>query len=177
MAVERTTTTDGACPSGVARLLGMAVGEAADATATLDDRKAALLELWLASGPGAGVSGPPAPPGGPRESLLPEGASLADVLLDGAAPLADLEALKEHHKKLWYAADDEPTRCAATAICFAAIASALLQHGTKISRYSHQELADAFARLAAEPWMAPELAGHFAKARSAAAENAPTRDA
>jgi len=175
MTAKRNTTTDGACPSGIAKLLGMAMPGAA---ATEDDLKADLLELLLASGPEPARGAPSAEHGDwSRDALLLESTSLADVLLDGTASLADLRAIKDHHKKLSYAAADRIEQCVNTAIYFAAIASALLQHARIISHYSPGQLADAFGKLAGKTWMSPELAAQFARAREIATDSAPEQDA
>jgi hypothetical protein len=100
-------------------------------------------------------------------NLLPlSGTSLLTVLLSPTTRMEALESIKGHAKRL--AARESrspPGHDAALAIYFAAIASAVVSHGQKITTHSYEDLVRSFATLIAEPWMAPELANLFAEAR------------
>jgi len=96
---------------------------------------------------------------------LSEGGSLGQALLDPATPLATLEKIKDHGKRLALAKRPETEHSAAIAVYFAAIASALLFREKRITSYSYGELAEHFGTLGGKRWMAPPLAGHFRRAR------------
>jgi hypothetical protein len=107
-----------------------------------------------------------------RERLPQHGRALGEVLLDEAAELKVLAGIKEHGKAMSQATDSQVQRDVGLTIYFAAIASAVLFHGERITTYSYAALADAFGRLVDKRWMAPTLARHFAKARRACKRNA-----
>jgi hypothetical protein len=98
--------------------------------------------------------------------LLPLGSgSVGRALLDAGTPLEVFQKIKDYGKKLALANESEAEHAAATTIYFAAIASAILFHGKRITSYSYRALAGHFGTLAEKRWMDPKLARHFAKAR------------
>jgi len=98
--------------------------------------------------------------------LLPlGGGSLGRALLDADTPLEVLQKIKDHGKRLALAGKSEAEHAAATTVYFAAIASAILFHGHRITTYSYGALAEHFGRLIDKRWMDPKLARHLAKAR------------
>ena len=102
-----------------------------------------------------------------RRALLPhEGRTLGDALLDPHAPLGLLEAIKAQAKAEANGRTDEASHAVAVTVYYAAIASALRFCDSRITRHGYRTLADAFATLAAKPWMPGSLAEHFTQARS-----------
>lgn len=98
--------------------------------------------------------------------LLPlAGRPLGQVLLDADTELASLREIKEHWKKLTVGDGTLADRASATTIYFAAIASALVCHGEKITTHCDEALEDSFGTLAAKRWMPEELVRLFEKAR------------
>ena len=100
-----------------------------------------------------------------REGLPLGGRAVGEALLDERTELAELVEIKEHGKAMSVSGETEIERDAGLAIYYAAIASALLYHGTRITAYSYAALVDAFGRLIDKRWMDPKLARHLAKAR------------
>jgi hypothetical protein len=100
-----------------------------------------------------------------RDELLPLGGKpLGAVLLDPETDLDTLKTIKEFGKKLTGDTDCENEHEVSIAIYFAAIASAVLFHDQKITRYTYLGLTDAFDILIDKPWIPPELAKHLSEA-------------
>ena len=100
-----------------------------------------------------------------RQGLPLGGRAVGEALLDEQTQLAELTQIKEHGKAMSVSGETEVERDGGLAIYFAAIASALLHHDTRITTYSYAALVDGFGRLIDKRWMDPKLARHFAKAR------------
>jgi hypothetical protein len=94
------------------------------------------------------------------------GRSLREVLLSPQSDLGLLQAVKDCSKKLSFSLDSKTEAALATTIYYAALASALVYHGKKITQYPYETLDQSFLTFAAKKWMAPELAGLFSRARS-----------
>lgn len=91
------------------------------------------------------------------------GESLQALLLDPRTDVAVLERIKDRAKELGDVAADGAQRESALALYFAAIAGALLHHGTKISQQSRAHLEQSFRTLSRQPWMPSDLADLFTK--------------
>lgn len=118
----------------------------------------------------------------PQKSLLretlammvggsPEGAAaladrpLGEVLLDPHSDMDLLGAIKETSKTLSCTLDSKTETALARTVYFAALASALVHHDTKITQNSYQTLAESLALLMDKRWMVPELVELFSRAR------------
>jgi hypothetical protein len=111
------------------------------------------------------------------EEFLPQpGRSLAETLLDPETDPDAVRAIKAYAKSLASRSSGDAERAVATALYYAAIASALLFHGQRITGYSYRVLALSFRVLAEKAWMLPELAEHFTEARRMCDEEAEDRD-
>jgi hypothetical protein len=94
------------------------------------------------------------------------GRSLGSVFLNPQTDVRLLEAIKDCSKELSCALDAEAERALATTLYFAALASALVHHGKKITQKACEKLDESFALLTAKKWMAQELVELFSNARS-----------
>ena len=94
---------------------------------------------------------------GSAEAPAPCDQAIGSVLLAAGSDTGLLQAAKESAKQLVRGGGPGSQRAAATALYYAAIASALVFHNKKISRHSYDRLEKAFADLAEKPWMAAEL--------------------
>jgi hypothetical protein len=94
------------------------------------------------------------------------GESLQALLLDPGTNLAVFERIKDRAKELGDVAADGAQREAALALYFAAIAGALLHHGTKISQHSRARLEQSFRTLSQQAWIPADLADLFTRAVS-----------
>ena len=139
--------TFGAEPESFVRLLSLGLGGDKRDSGAAEQAKADLLRARLAG---------PLPPGG---------RPLGEALLDEATAPAVLERIKDYGKSLVRRKQSDAEHSVGTAIYYAAIASALVFQGTKITRHSYPALADAFDKLSEKPWMAPELLRQFSRAR------------
>ncbi len=92
------------------------------------------------------------------------GESLHVLLRDPRTDATVLERIKNRGKDLGDAATDGPEREAALALYFAAIAGALLHHGTKISQHSWPHLKQSFRTLSQQAWIPADLADLFTRA-------------
>jgi len=101
-----------------------------------------------------------------RQDVLPlAGVPVGELLLDPRTELTALVTLKNCAKKL-AAGLQRPSAeyDAMVTIYFAAIASALVFHGQKISLHPKEALTHSFCVMKDQPWMAWELMGLFTKA-------------
>jgi hypothetical protein len=101
------------------------------------------------------------------EAPIVVGRSLTDLLLNSRTDLAVIKALKEYSKELVRRGGRESEGAAATAIYYAAIASALVLHQKKVTHLSYEELQEACRDLQQKEWIPSELKGLFRKARGA----------
>ena len=168
--MKRDTTTFGADSERLARLLAVGMESDKQEHVPPGQGNEALLRARLA-GPllnAHAVDDLQAISGRLRQELLPlAGKALGEVLLDETTDVDVLVKIKNFGKKLASRKASEAEHAVATAIYFAAIASALLFHDRKISSYTYPSLAEDFAALMDTQWMTSELARHFAKARTA----------
>ena len=160
------STTAGASPENLAGLFGVCPGEK-DGREPPDPTEAKEhLLRWVLAGalPGQGELQKSLP--AMADQLHPLGRRpLGEVLLDAGTPLEAIQEIKSHGKRLAAGTRPEEEHSVAVTVYFAAIASAMLFHGKKITSHSWPALAEHFDGLAGKTWMAPELAGHFARAR------------
>ena len=161
------TTTYGLSPGTLERLLGIGVGDGSgeDAKATKEQLLCARLDGTLPLDT-AVVRALPVLLGKLQKEMLPLGGkSLGDALLDPSTDLEDLKRVKDHAKQQAARKASESEHAVAIAIYYAAIASALLFCGERITAYSYEKLAASFDMLVDKRWIAPELARHLSKAR------------
>lgn len=86
---------------------------------------------------------------------------LGDILTDPRSDLAAMRNIRRRAKREVGAALPEAKHAVAVTVYFAAIANALLYHGTKISTYSYEALEQSFAKLLDRPWMPARLVRLF----------------
>lgn len=89
------------------------------------------------------------------------GASLGDLLTHPRTPIEALMKIKDHSKERGASAQSEAEREVALAVYYAAIASALTYHNTKISEHSTKNLKDAFRKLERNTWTPASLVTLF----------------
>ena len=162
-------STFGATVKGLHGLLGVGVGkDVPQDAASVDKAAGELLQARLAGTlplDTAVVDALPAILGKLQGELLPlAGKSLGEVLLDANTELNAIKSIKDYGKKLAARRDSEADHSAATAIYFAAIASALLFHGERITSYSYEHLRESFNELRESTWIPSELYRHLSKA-------------
>jgi len=167
--MEKKPTTFGMENKHLAKLLGVGVEQSPSGDPSSHEIKADLLRASLRGTlplDSAVVEALPALLGRLREEILPlEGKPLGEVLLDERTELGVLDRIREHWKGRSAASSGEAAHAVAITIYFAAIASALLFHDTKITAHSYPSLAESFKTMTEKRWMASELARHFSKAR------------
>jgi len=167
--MDKKSTTFGMGNKHLAKLLGLGVEQGPSGEPSVHEIKADLLRASLRGTlplDSAVVEALPALLGRLREEVLPLGGKpLGEVLLDERTELGLLDKIKEHWKGRSAAGSSEAAHAVGITIYFAAIASALLFHDTKITSYSYPFLAQSFETMTEKLWMAPELARHFSKAR------------
>lgn len=93
------------------------------------------------------------------------GSSLIDVLSSPQSDVGLLQAIKDCSKRLSFGLESRAEAALATTTYYATLASALVYHDKKITQYSYETLSRSFAAFAAKEWIAPELAGLFARAQ------------
>jgi len=92
------------------------------------------------------------------EKLRPfTGCSFRALLLDPETDLTILETIKALHKKQAESIASEPRQAVATAIYYAAIASALVHHDVRITKLSYENLRPSFEELAQSDWLPTDL--------------------
>ncbi len=100
-----------------------------------------------------------------REALLPcGGRPMGDLVLDAGTDVAALRRIKDHAKHLSRQPQSKTARNAAVALYYAAIASALVYHGQRISSYGQAELAHSFESLEGKSWLPETFRGLFGRA-------------
>ncbi|MBN1359883.1 MAG: hypothetical protein JW993_04795 [Sedimentisphaerales bacterium] len=158
-------------PEKVARLVGVTLarnqGERRDSEEAIKD----LLEIcltqtcWAQDGRQGGRLGVLGRLLRPRRSEAKR--TLREVLLDRRSGLNMVSDVRRHAKQQTTRTDDEVKHAVMTTIYFAAIASALVFHGRRISTYSPESLRCSFAKLCRKTWMPAELVELFEKADEA----------
>ena len=103
--------------------------------------------------------------GSPEDAAALAGRPLGEILLNPHSDMDLLAAVKEASKTLSCTLDSKTETALARTVYFAALASALVHHNTKITQNSYQTLAESLALLMAKRWMVPELVELFSRAR------------
>ena len=92
------------------------------------------------------------------------GCSFRALLLDPVTELSVVETIKNLHKAQAESPPAGPKQEVATAIYYAAIASALVHHDVKITKLSHKSLSQSFSKLAAADWLEADVKQLLARA-------------
>lgn len=95
------------------------------------------------------------------------GRALSQLLMNPQTDLAMVRTLKDYAKALSLSDAQGPEHTAAIAVYYAAIASALVFHGRKITRHSYETLRGAFSQLAEKNWLPREMKELFRRGREA----------
>ena len=99
------------------------------------------------------------------EKLRPfTGCSFGVLLLDPQTDLSVVEIIKDLHKKQAQSPPAGPRQDVATAVYYAAIASALVHHAVKITKLPYESLDRSFAELAGSDWLPADLRQLFGAA-------------
>jgi len=98
-----------------------------------------------------------------RLSVL-QGKAAGDLLLDPGTDPAVLHVVKAQGKQAVRQAASEASRQAGIVLYYAAIASALVHHGRRISSFSLPELVRSFQTLVLKQWLPDSLADLFRQA-------------
>lgn len=162
-------TSFGSDPAGLASFVQMGAEAAGDDDMTAAEAKEDLLRRRLLGTlpPGTKQAHELAVLAGQlREAMPLGGRALGEVLLDEQTEGPVLRRIKEYGKRLSVATDSPVERDVGLTVYYAAIASAVLFRGERITTYSYADLAEAFDRLVKKRWMNPPLARHFSKARN-----------
>lgn len=158
-------------PKRIGRLFGITFDSHTQDIAGPDDSTSGLLQACLAATASAETEGTGSWPGViatlQEDPGFDPGRSLGDVLMDPTSDLDAVRKIRRYAKRRASREDSEAERNVATTIYFAAIASALLFHGVKITTYPYETLEASFNKLIAKRWMPAELAQFFVKAREA----------
>ncbi|MDP2895877.1 MAG: hypothetical protein Q8Q12_04870 [bacterium] len=101
-----------------------------------------------------------------EEVLSAAGKTIRDLLLNSETHLMVIKTLKDYGKGLVRRAGFGAKETAATVIYYAAIASALVFHGRKITRHSYGTLYEAYTELGRKSWIPCELKDLFGKAHA-----------
>ena len=99
-----------------------------------------------------------------RQLQLHTDESFGNLLNEPKTDILVVKKIKDYSKKLVSSSKSEAEHDAATAIYFAAIASALLFHDRKITTFSYKSLDESFSKLINEKWIAKDIAELFSRA-------------
>jgi len=103
----------------------------------------------------------------PLDPAMPDSLpAVLNWLLGSRTDLAVIKTLKDYSKELVRRGESEAKQAAATAIYYAAIASALVFHQHKITQHSSKRLDEAYTELERKPWIPSELKDLFKRARA-----------
>jgi hypothetical protein len=90
---------------------------------------------------------------------------IGDLLRNPKVEMSLLTKVKNYNNKLSKSGESEVERDVAVVLYYGTIASALVFHDKKISKFSYKNLEAAFSSLMDKSWMTPELIMLFTKAR------------
>jgi hypothetical protein len=96
---------------------------------------------------------------------LCNGEPIGDLLQDPEVEISVLKKIKSYNNKLSKRSKSEAERDTAIVLYYGAIASALVFHNKKISKFSNKNLEAAFSSLIGKPWVTPGLVTLFSRAR------------
>ena len=165
-------TTYGLNPEQLAHLLAMGLHQkdkrgSGEVSRTNSDMLEDMLKSELPLDPAVPES-LPAVLNRPCEELSDvAGQTLSQLLLSPQTDLAVIRTLKDYAKALSRRGAHEPEHAAAIVIYYAAIASALVFHGQKITRHSYETLREAFSQLVEKNWLPTEAKELFRKGEEA----------
>lgn len=147
--------------------IGSDIGES-DSELALDQEKAELLRdrlddtLPLDS---SIMKVLPKAPSGLRNTIgLLASEPIGKLIQEAKTDPAVIEKIKESSKKLSQSADSEATYEATSTIYYAAIASCIVFHDCKITKFSYKDLERSFGLLSKKSWIPRDLRSLFAKA-------------
>jgi len=171
----KSDSVQGVTARKLAQLLGLVLDDSDEADdITMHNRAARLLDQWLSE------PLPPFPDTATVQRILtdeppaePEtalGPPIGQILLDDQTDIKTIKGIKDCAKALSRRNRTEPLHAVAVTIYYAAIASALLFHGLKITSYSYEKITQSCEDLMTKPWMPQSLWDHFAKACQQARE-------
>jgi predicted RNase H-like nuclease (RuvC/YqgF family) len=101
------------------------------------------------------------------EKLRPfTGCSFGALLLDPETDLTVIETIKVLHKRQAESTVSESRQAVATAIYYAAIASALVHHDVRITKLSYESLGRSFEELVRSNWLPPGMKQLFVEAHN-----------
>ena len=165
-------TTYGLSPERLARLLALGVEgkEAEEKVRAVRTPGEALQEMLSSKLPfdAAHPESIPAVLKRTCDELLPfSSQTLQDLLLDSETGLPAIKRLKDYGKELVRITKAEAQQTAATVIYYAAIASALVFHQSKITGHSYGKLEEAYGDLEQRRWIPSDLKRLFRRAKAA----------
>ena len=97
---------------------------------------------------------------------------ISKLLQDPESEIDLIRMIKDYSSTLSKRAKSKTEHQVANTIYYAAIASALLFHGRRITRYKYENLGKSFSKLAGEKWITKNLADLFVKAAEVSQEKA-----
>jgi hypothetical protein len=168
--MDKESTAFGLSPEQLASILKIGLdARIAEDKLNQEQKKAELLHDWLAATLPLDAVIVKALPTVLRrmfEQLRPlAGKPFGDLLKEPNTDIAAIVKIKDYSKKMVASAKSEAEHDAATAIYYAAIASALVFHNKTITKLSYKNLRDSFWTLSKQAWLTPDLAELFEKAR------------
>jgi len=167
--MDKESTTFGLSPEKLARLLniGSDIGETPNEPDP-EEKKAQLLHDWLAATlplDAVLIESLPVILQRLHRQLWPYlGEPFGNLLKNPKIDILVIRKIKDYSKKLVTSAKSKAEHDAATAIYFAAIASALLYNDVKITKFSYKSLDESFSRLVDQKWITAEMAELFSRA-------------
>jgi hypothetical protein len=107
----------------------------------------------------------------PRDEVFATpGQTISDLLTKAETDLGVIKAIRDFGKELRRRTGPETQKAAATAIYYAAVASAVVFHQRKITRHSYAKLQKAYEDLEQKKWIPSDLKRLFKKAKEACQE-------
>lgn len=100
------------------------------------------------------------------------GETFGSLLKDPETNITTIKKIKNFSKRIVESAKSEAEHDAAAAIYYAAIASALVFHGQKITTFSYDKLKDSFSALIRNTWLTPDLVKLLREAHKQCKKNA-----
>lgn len=91
--------------------------------------------------------------------------SVGKLLLDPETNIALIRQIKDYGRKLSSRAESKAERHVSNTIYYGAIASAMIFHKVRITRFSNAYLAESFHKLADQQWIPEHLRSLFAESR------------
>jgi hypothetical protein len=101
---------------------------------------------------------------------------MSQLLLNSKTDLAVIRTLKDYAKALSRRGAHESEHAAAVIVYYAAIGSALVFHGEKITRHSYETLHEAFSQLAGKDWSPTEVKELFRKGEKVCRQRADSEE-